>query len=151
MAPMPDSNATVRSLLDSKGWQVHTVDPETTVFEAIARMAERGIGALLVLEDRKLVGVISERDYTRKVVLRGRNSRDTKVHEIMTPPAATATPNDSVATCMQLLSSTRSRYLPVMHQGSVVGIVSMGDLIKWTVAEQRETITHLHSYIAGTY
>jgi len=113
-------------------------------------MAERGIGALLVVKDKHLVGLISERDYTRKVILRGRNSRDTKVSEIMTPPLVTADPDDSVSTCMQVLSDTRSRYLPVMFQGNVVGIVSMGDLIKWTVAEQRETITHLHSYISGS-
>jgi CBS domain-containing protein len=151
MAPELDSKATVRSLLDSKGWQVHIVDPEVTVFEAIARMAERGIGALVVLEEGNLVGIISERDYTRKVVLRGRNSRDTKVREIMAVPLVTAKPEDTVAMCMHALTETRSRYLPVLHDGTVVGIVSMGDLIKWTVAEQRETITQLQSYIVGGY
>lgn len=151
MAPQSDSNATVRALLDSKGWQVHTIDPETTVFEAIARMAERGIGALVVLKEKELVGVISERDYTRKVVLRGRNSRDTKVSEIMATPQVTASLENSVGMCMHALTETRSRYLPVMHEGEVVGIVSMGDLIKWTVAEQRETITQLQSYIVGGY
>jgi len=151
MAPVSDSNATVRALLDSKGWQVHTVDPETTVFEAIARMAERGIGALVVLEGSRLIGIISERDYTRKVILRGRNSRETKVREIMAVPSVTAAPEDTVAMCMAALTDTRARYLPVLHEGGVVGIVSMGDLIKWTVAEQRETISQLQSYIAGGY
>ncbi len=151
MEPLSESRATVRALLDGKGWTVHSISPDASVFEAIARMAERGIGALVVLESGRLIGIISERDYTRKVVLLGRRSQDTKVREIMAPPAVQACPDDTVCTCMQTLTDSRARYLPVIHEGAVVGIVSMGDLIKWTVAEQKETISHLQSYIVGGY
>jgi CBS domain-containing protein len=151
MSPLTESRATVRALLDGKGWVVHSISPDASVFEAIARMAERGIGALVVVEAGKLIGIISERDYTRKVVLLGRRSQDTKVRAIMAPPVVEASPEDTVATCMQLLTDSRARYLPVMHEGAVVGIVSMGDLIKWTVAEQKETISQLQSYIVGGY
>jgi CBS domain-containing protein len=151
MSPLTESRATVRALLDGKGWVVHSISPDASVFEAIARMAERGIGALVVVEAGKLIGIISERDYTRKVVLLGRRSQDTKVREIMAPPVVEASSEDTVATCMQLLTDSRARYLPVMHEGAVVGIVSMGDLIKWTVAEQKETISQLQSYIVGGY
>lgn len=151
MEPLSESRATVRALLDGKGWTVHSISPDASVFEAIARMAERGIGALVVLESGRLIGLISERDYTRKVVLLGRRSQDTKVREIMAPPTVQACPEDAVCTCMQVLTETRARYLPVIHEGAVVGIVSMGDLIKWTVAEQKETISHLQSYIVGGY
>jgi CBS domain-containing protein len=151
MSALTESRATVRRLLDGKGWVVHSISPDASVLEAIARMAERGIGALVVVEGGKLIGILSERDYTRKVVLLGRRSQDTKVREIMAPPVVEATPEDTVATCMRLLTESRARYLPVLHEGAVVGIVSMGDLIKWTVAEQKETISQLHSYISGGY
>lgn len=151
MSHLSDSNASVRALLDSKGWTVHTISPDASVLEAITRMTECGIGALIVLDEGKLAGIISERDYTRKVILKGRRSQDTKVGEILAEVTAHATLDDTVSACMVSLTESRERYLPVIDNGSVVGIVSLGDLIKWTVAEQKETISHLHSYIVGGY
>lgn len=151
MSHFSDSKASVRALLDSKGWTVHTISPDATVFEAISQMAEHGIGALVVLEEGKLIGIISERDYTRKVILKGRHSQQTAVREILAQVTAHATPEDTVGACMVSLTESRERYLPVIDRGAVVGIVSLGDLIKWTVVEQKETISHLHSYIAGGY
>ncbi|MCL4781533.1 MAG: CBS domain-containing protein [Bryobacterales bacterium] len=151
MSHLSDSKASVRALLDSKGWTVHTISPDATVFEAISQMAEHGIGALVVLDEGKLIGIISERDYTRKVILKGRHSQQTAVREILAEVTALATLDDTVAACMVSLTESRERYLPVIDQGAVVGIVSLGDLIKWTVVEQKETISHLQSYIVGGY
>ncbi|MCC6263409.1 MAG: CBS domain-containing protein [Bryobacterales bacterium] len=149
MSHLSDSKASVRALLDSKGWAVHTIGPDATVFEAISRMAECGIGALVVLEDGKLLGIISERDYTRKVILKGRHSQQTAVRDILAEVTALATLDDTVADCMVSLTESQERYVLVIDRGDVVGIVSLSDLIKWTVVEQKETISHLHSYIAG--
>jgi CBS domain-containing protein len=151
MSHLSDSKASVRALLNSKGWTVHTIGPDASVFEAITRMAECGIGALIVLDEGKLIGIISERDYTRKVMLKGRRSQDTKVREILAEVTAHATLDDTVSDCMVSLTESRARYLPVIDEGAVVGIVSLGDLIKWTVVEQKETISHLQSYIVGGY
>ncbi len=151
MTQLSDSKASVRTLLDSKGWTVHTISPDATVYEAIARMAEHGIGALVVLDGDKPMGIISERDYTRKVMLMGRRSQDTKVSEILAEIAVQAALDDTISRCMVLLTESCARYLPVIDRGSVVGIISLGDLIKWTVIEQKETISHLHNYIAGGY
>ena len=151
MSHFSDSKASVRALLDSKGWTVHTISPDATVFDAISQMAEHGIGALVVLDEGKLIGIISERDYTRKVILKGRHSQQTAVREILAEVSALATLDDTVGACMVSLTESRERYLPVVDQGAVVGIVSLGDLIKWTVVEQKETISHLQSHIVGGY
>jgi CBS domain-containing protein len=142
---------TISMVLKSKGREVYTTGPSTSVYDALATMAEHGIGALLVVESDRLVGVVSERDYARKVILQGRSSRDTAVSEIMTPDLVTVTPVDTIDRCMKLMTEERIRHLPVLEGGSIVGIVSLGDLVKWTIDAQEAEIQHLHAYIAGTY
>jgi CBS domain-containing protein len=142
---------TVGSLLKRKGSEVWFVTPDQTVYEAIERMAEKGVGALLVLSAGKLVGIISERDYARKVILKGKSSRTTLVKEIMTSPVIFVTPELAVDECMAILTKNRIRHLPIMENEKVIGIVSIGDLVKWVVSEQEETIEHLHNYISAKY
>lgn len=140
---------TVKQLLDEKGHDVVSVSPDASVIDAIRLMAERGIGALLVMEGARLTGVISERDYARKVILRGRSSADTLVRDIMSSEVYTVTPDDSVNVCMQLMTERRIRHLPVMKGGDVAGVLSIGDLVKAVIADQQEEISHLQQYIAG--
>jgi CBS domain-containing protein len=142
---------TINSVLELKGREVWSVSPTAVVFEAIRAMSSKGIGALLVMSDDKLYGIVSERDYARKVILRDRSSRMTQVREIMTAPVMTVTPNDTVGECMRLMTEYRIRHLPVVSAERVVGIVSIGDLVKWIVTAQEETIGHLEGYIAGKY
>jgi len=141
----------VSAVLEHKGHALWTVGPSASVYDAIALMADKRIGALLVCVDERLVGIISERDYARKVILQGRSSRDTTVHEIMTGALITVTPQESVDACMRLMTHHRIRHLPVLHDQTVVGVVSIGDLVKWIISAQEETISHLHNYIAGNY
>src|SRR5581483_5371222 len=125
---------TVREILRQKTRDVCWVSPETTVYRAIEIMAEQRIGALLVLDDGKLVGIMSERDYARKVVLKGRRSKETHVHEIMNTPVIFVEPHNSVDECMQLITAHRIRHLPVVEKGTVIGIVSIGDVVKWIIS-----------------
>ena len=143
--------AKIGSLLGAKGGAVWSVAPAATVFDAIAEMAEKGVGALLVMEGGQLLGIISERDYTRKVILKGHSSKDMRVDEIMTSDVATATAEETVEGAMRLMTERRIRHLPILENGRVAGVVSIGDLVKWTISAQEETIAHLTSYISGGY
>jgi CBS domain-containing protein len=142
---------TIESLLRFKGREVWSIAPTATVYEAIARMSDRGVGALLVLSEGRLEGILSERDYARKVILKERSSKDTPVWEIMTDRVITASPNSTVEECMRVMTENRIRHLPVLDGERVVGIVSIGDLVNWTITAHEETIVHLQGYIEGRY
>jgi CBS domain-containing protein len=142
---------TIGEILSRKGSNIWSVRPDDTVFEAIQTMGDKNIGALLVMNGEKLLGMISERDYTRKVALKGKSSRETEVREILSAPVITATPEDTVEECMRLMTHHRVRHLPVVDGERVVGIVSMGDLVNWTISVQTVAITQLESYISGNY
>jgi CBS domain-containing protein len=114
-------------------------------------MSQKSIGAILVMTSGRLVGFLSERDYARKVILKGKSSRDTQIREIMSVPVITVTPGDTVDECMRIMTGNRIRHLPVMEGDRVIGIVSIGDLVKWIVSAQEEMIHHLHNYISGGY
>ena len=137
----------VRHVLDRKGHETHAIGPEATVLEALRRMAEHEIGALLVMQGDRVLGVISERDYARKVALLGRASRDTLISQIMTAPAVTVSPDDTVDACMHLVTDRHIRHLPVLEKGRVVGVLSIGDLVKAILGQQRETVEQLEAYI----
>ena|SRR5438552_2973792 len=141
----------IDSVLKLKGGQIWSVAPTATVFEAIEMMSVKGVGALLVLANGQLAGIISERDYARKVILRDRSSKQTQVQEIMTTPVVTATPQHTVEECMRTMTENRIRHLPVMERDRVVGIISIGDLVNWIISAHEETIGHLQSYISGNY
>ncbi|HEU4590413.1 MAG TPA: CBS domain-containing protein [Steroidobacteraceae bacterium] len=137
----------VQQLLDQKPKGVHSVQPDEPVITAIRKMAEHHIGALLVMTGDKLVGIVSERDYARKVVLLGRSSTDTRVADIMTSKVITVIPQQDVHDCMRLMTDKRIRHLPVMHGDRVIGILSIGDLVRAVIEEQERTIADLESYI----
>ena len=139
--------SSVRQLLDGKGREVFSIAPGAAVLEAIRLMAERHVGALLVMEGEALSGIVSERDYARKVILMGRSSADTPVRDIMTAAVITVQPETPVAKCMQIMTERRVRHLPVIESGRVVGMVSIGDLVKAVIAEQQQHIEQLESYI----
>ena len=141
----------VRDILQSKGGQVWTTSPKDTVYEAIGLMGEKNIGALVVVEDGEVVGVLSERDYSRKVVLQGRTSRDTLVGEILSKPVITIRRKESIEKCMQLMTEHRIRHLPVVDENRLIGVISMGDLVRWVIESQSHTILQLQGYIAGDY
>jgi CBS domain-containing protein len=140
---------TVSHLLRGKGNQIYSVAPTDSVLHAIEIMATRHVGALLVMTQGTLDGIISERDYARKVILKNRSSHDTSVSEIMTSPAVTVTPTDTVHHCMQIMTERRFRHLPVVESGRVVGMLSIGDLVKAVIEEQSAQIEQLERYIAG--
>ena len=142
---------TVGSVLKQKGRYIWSVPPEASVYRAIEIMAEKHVGALLVISDEKLLGIISERDYARKVILRGRASHQTQVREVMTTAIVTATPEQSIEECMRIMTSNRIRHLPIIVNEKVAGIISIGDLVNWIISAQEETIKHLNHYIAGGY
>ena len=144
-------NEPVRSLLRKKSPNVWTIGPDASVYDAVALMADKQIGALPVVYGGRLAGIISERDYARKIILRGRNSRETKVREIMMDPVLFVNPQKSVEECMRLMTDRKVRHLPVVEGETVVGIISIGDLVNWIMTSQEETIHHLQSYIAGGY
>ena len=137
----------VRQLLDRKGRAIFSVEPAAVVLEAIRAMAEHHIGALLVMHGGRLEGIVSERDYARKVIIMGRSSSDTPVRDIMSSPVITVAPDDSVQKCMQIMTERRVRHLPVVDGGAVIGMVSIGDLVKAVIAEQQQQIEQLESYI----
>jgi CBS domain-containing protein len=140
---------TVRDILASKGHQVWCVDPGATVFDALRLMAEKEIGALVVMEGERVVGVLSERDYARKVVLLGRTSPTTAVKEIMTSPVVYTHSEQSIEECMALVTEKRVRHLPVMEEGKLVGLISIGDLVKSIIADQQFIIEQLVRYISS--
>jgi CBS domain-containing protein len=141
----------IETILSRKGGVAWSVGPEDTVLAAITLMAEKNVGALLVMEGGRLAGMLSERDYTRKVVLKGRSSRDTKVREIMSTSLTTVTPQHSVDDCLRLMTDHRVRHLPVLNQERVLGVVSIGDLVNWVISAQSAAIGHLEDYISGKY
>ncbi|TDD74680.1 CBS domain-containing protein [Flavobacterium caseinilyticum] len=141
---------TVNQILDVKGIQVHSIHSTITVYEALRIMGEKNVGALLIIEDNVLKGVISERDYARKIALKDKSSRDTSVHEIMDRDVVTVKPSDNLDYCMDLMTTKRIRHLPVLSDDQVVGIISMGDVLKAIIDIQKNTIDHLDSYITGT-
>ncbi|RME93289.1 MAG: CBS domain-containing protein [Verrucomicrobia bacterium] len=143
--------ATADAILRRKGRQVYWVSPDTTVFEALKVMREKNVGALLVMEDDRLVGIFSERDYARKVAIEGRDSRVTPVRDITTKPVHTITPQTPISECMEMMSKYRVRHLPVLEDDRVVGVISVGDVVQWIIEAQSATIDQLQSYITGAY
>lgn len=139
----------VSQILDNKGGHVVAVPREAPVLEVIRLMAEHHIGSVLVMQGDELVGIATERDYARKVILQGRSSADTPVHMIMTHPVLCVSPADTAQTCMGLMTTRRIRHLPVRDQGRIVGMVSIGDLVKAVIEDQQQEIQHLQQYIAG--
>lgn len=141
---------TVRMILQKKGNRVWSLPPEATVYDAIAEMANKSAGALLVVtREGELAGIISERDYARKVILKGKSSKDTHIAEIMSSPVVTVSPDLTANECLRLMTEKRIRHLPVVENGKVIGVVSIGDLVKAIVSVQAETIQQLTEYIAG--
>jgi CBS domain-containing protein len=143
---MPD---TVGSILQHKGQEVWSVGPDDSVFQAIGLMADKGVGALLVIADAALIGIISERDYARKVVLKGKSSKATRVRDIMTSPVFSVGVDHTVDDCMRIVTAKRIRHLPVMQGDKVLGVVSIGDLVQKIISTQGETIQYLQEYIVG--
>jgi len=142
---------TIAAILRNKGGDIWSVGPDETVYDAIAMMADKGIGALLILSHGKLVGIVSERDYARKIILQGRSSKNTKVREIMTGSPVTVTLDHTVDECMRIITHHRVRHLPVMDGDRLLGVISIGDLVNAIIAAQAQTIDHLHMYITGQY
>ncbi|MFY8135034.1 MAG: CBS domain-containing protein [Aquimonas sp.] len=139
----------IRQILEGKTAQVVCVTEQTPVLEVIRQMAEHGIGSVLVMRGEQLVGIATERDYARKVILKGRSSQDTPVADIMSSPVLTVGPGEDIRRCMQIVTEKRIRHLPVVDGGSVVGLISIGDLLKWVIREQEQEIEQLQQYIAG--
>ena len=142
---------TIRSILKHKGGQIWSVSPDALVYHALELMSDKEVGALLVISDGKLVGVFSERDYARKVILHGKSSKQLQVREVMTSPVIFVTPKHNVDECMTIMTNSRVRHLPVVEDENVVGVVSIGDLVKWIISAQEETIHQLENYITGKY
>ncbi len=140
----------VKDILYSKGHEIWSVKPNDTVFDAVKLMADKGIGAVLVLDGDKLVGIVTERDYARKIILEGKSSKDSSVSEIMTTQVLCVSPERTIEECMALMTDKRARHLPVLDHERVVGIVSIGDLVKAVISEQQVLIDHLQHYISGS-
>ena len=141
----------VGAILAHKGSVVWSIAPNATVFDAIELMADKNVGALPVIENGRLVGIISERDYTRKVILKGKSSKETPVRDIMTLELVTARPGDSVSECMHVMTDKRVRHLPVLEGAKMVGLISIGDLVRRIISAQTATIDNLEKYITGDY
>ena len=142
-------NGTISEILNAKGTTVWSISPDATVFDAIDLMADKNIGALLVIEADKLVGILTERDYTRKVALKGKVSKQTAVREILSGNVIQVTPDHTIEECMRLMTDHRVRHLPVLDGDRILGIVSIGDLVNWIISAQTSTIQQLQTYIAG--
>jgi len=142
-------NGTISEILHHKGQAAWTISPEATVFDAIQMMADKNVGALLVTEGVRLVGIISERDYTRKIALKGKSSKQTAVREVLTGQVIHAAPENTVEECMRLMTDHRIRHLPVLEGDKIVGVISIGDLVNWIITAQTSTIQQLQTYIAG--
>src|SRR5437660_7152039 len=146
-----ETTGTINAILKHKSPSLWSIAAEATAFEAIELMAEKNVGALLVMAEGKMVGVISERDYTRKVALLGRSSKETPVREILSTPIISATPQSTIEECMRLMTTHRVRHLPVLEGDTVLGIVSIGDLVNWIISAQSLAINQLENYISGQY
>jgi CBS domain-containing protein len=145
---MSELTTTIGTVLRHKGGAIWSTRPDASVYQAIEKMAEKQVGALLVMEQGELVGIISERDYARKVILQGRSSKETAVAEIMSAPVLSVSPQHTVGDCMHMVTTHRIRHLPVEDHGALVGMVSIGDLVNWVITEQQETIRQLEAYIS---
>lgn len=139
----------VRQILEGKAARVISVAQETPVLEMIRLMAEHGIGSVLVMRGDQLIGIATERDYARKVILKGRSSQDTPVSDVMSSPVVSVGPGEDVRHCMKIVTERRIRHLPVVEEGMVIGLISIGDLLKWVIEEQKQEIEQLQQYIAG--
>jgi CBS domain-containing protein len=146
---MSEYSTRIQTLLRNKPATLWSVSPTDSVYVALEKMAEKSVGALPVMDGSRLVGMFSERDYARKVVLEGRSSRETTVAEIMSTPVLTITPEHTIGECMEIVTNQRIRHLPVLDKDQVVGIISIGDLVNFVITEQQATIEHLHAYITG--
>ena len=142
---------TIAQLLNAKGDQIWSVEPKATIFEALEIMSEKEIGALLVIEDGKLTGIFSERDYARKVILKGKSSKDTPVGELMTKKVFYIDSQKTINDCMAMMTAKRIRHVPVIEDNQVMGIVTIGDVVNQIISEQEVTINHLENYITGSH
>lgn len=139
----------VQDILKSKGSVVYSVDPHVMVYSAIEQMCDKNIGGLMIVENGKLVGIFTERDYARKLILKGKSSKDTPIKDLMTPNPFTVTPQSSIEDCMKLMAGKHIRHLPVEENGKLIGMISIGDVVKHIIEDQKSTIAHLEQYIAG--
>lgn len=139
----------VRNILEGKGKGVVAVEPETLVYAAIELMCEKNIGGLLIVKDSKLAGIFTERDYARKLILKGKSSKDTPISELMTSNLITVTPDNSVEDCMRLMTNKHIRHLPVLDGETLIGLISIGDVVRYVIEEQKSIIEHLEHYITG--
>jgi len=139
----------VRNILHNKGNAVFSVDPNMMVYRAIELMCEKNIGGLLIVEDEKLVGIFTERDYARKLILKGKSSKDTPIKDLMTSNLVTVTPDTSIDDCMRVMTGRKIRHLPVLDKGQLVGLISIGDVVHYVIEEQKSIIEHLEHYITG--
>ncbi len=144
-----NANGTIAEILALKGSHVWCISPDATVFDGIELMAGKNVGALLVTEGGKLIGILTERDYTRKVALKGKASKQTAVREILSGTVVSVTPGHTVEACMHLMTDHRVRHLPVLEEGRIVGVISIGDLVNWIISAQSSTIHQLQTYISG--
>lgn len=139
----------VHDILKSKGSIVYSVEPNVMVYSAIEQMCDKNIGGLMIVENGKLVGIFTERDYARKLILKGKSSKDTPIKDLMTPNPFTVSPQSSIEDCMKLMSGKHIRHLPVEENGKLIGMISIGDVVKYIIEDQKSTIAHLEQYIAG--
>ena len=146
---MSEMTTTIGEVLRQKSPEILSIAPDASVYEAIELMADKGVGALLVMERGELLGIVSERDYARKVILQGRHSKETQVSEIMSSPVVAVTKQHTVGECLRTITDRHFRHLAVTEHGRVIGVISIGDLVNSIISEQEQTIRHLHTYISG--